>query len=53
VAQLRAQQTLATEDVQRQVAVAVVVAVKEPPFLMAVQQITSGIEVQSDFGGRR
>lgn len=32
--QLRGQQVVATEDVQRQVAVAVVVAVEEPPLLM-------------------
>ena len=36
--QLRRQQMPAAEDVQRQVAVAVVVAVEEPPFLVAVQR---------------
>ena len=46
--QLGAQQMLATKDVQGQVAVAVVVAVKEPPQLMAVDRIIRGVEVQHD-----
>src|SRR5213075_558840 len=42
--QLSTQQKLATEDVQRQIAVAVVIAVKEPPFLMTVNRIVGGIQ---------
>src|SRR4051794_23285095 len=41
-AQLRRQQMAATEDVQRQIAVAVVVAMEEPAFLMPVQRIVRG-----------
>ena len=47
-AQLRAQQMLTAEDVQRQVAVVVVVAVKEATFLMPVQRIIGGIQIQDD-----
>ena len=42
------QQMLAAEDVQRQIAVAAVVAVKEATFLMTVQWIIGGIQVQPD-----
>jgi len=48
-AQVRAQQLLATEHVQRQVAVAVVVAVEEAALLLAVQRVVGGIEVQHQF----
>src|ERR1035437_3347117 len=44
--QLGAQQMLATKDVERQVAVAVVVAVKESAQLMAVDRIIGGVEVE-------
>ena len=37
---------IAAEHVQRQIAVAVVVTVKEPPFLLAVQRVVSGVKVQ-------
>src|SRR5512144_228190 len=42
----------ATEDVERQVAVTVVVAVKEPSFLMAVQRIVGCVEIKDDFARR-
>ena len=38
----------AAEDVQRQIAVAIVIAVKEPPFLMPVQRVVGGVEVEND-----
>ena len=43
------QQLLAAEDVQRQEAVVVVIAVEEPPFLLAVHQIVGGVEVEHQF----
>jgi len=43
----------AAEHVERQVAVAVIVAVKEPAFLMAVQRVVGGVEVEDDLFGRR
>ncbi len=42
------QYVLATDDVQRQVAVMPVVAVKESPLLVAVQHIVRSIQVQDD-----
>ena len=42
----------AAEDVERQVAVTVVVAVEEPAFLMAVQRIVGGIEIERDLRRR-
>ena len=36
------------EDVQRQVTIAVIIAVKEAAFLMAVQRIIGGVEVEND-----
>jgi hypothetical protein len=50
--QVRAQQLLAAEHVQRQVAVAVVVAVEEAALLLAVQRVVGGVEVQHQFLGR-
>ena len=47
-AQSGTQQMLAAEDVERQVAVAVVVAVKEASFLLPVQRIVGRVEVQDD-----
>ena len=38
----------AAEDVQRQIAVAVVIAVKEAALLMAVQRIVGGVEIEGD-----
>ena len=46
--QLGRQQMAAAEHVERQVAVAVVIAVEEPAFLMAVQRIVRGIEIEDD-----
>ena len=46
--ELGRQQMAAAEDVERQVAVAVVIAVEEPPLLMAVQRIVGGVEVEHD-----
>ena len=37
-----------TENIQRQVAIAVVVAVKEAPLLVPVQGIVGGVEVEND-----
>src|SRR2546430_13660191 len=48
----RAQQKLAAENVQRQVTVTIVVAVIEPPLLVAVYRIVGGIRVQNDLQGR-
>jgi hypothetical protein len=41
------------KHVQRQIAVTIVVAVEEATFLVAVQRIVRGIEVENDFLGRR
>ncbi len=38
----------AAEHVQRQVAVAVIVAVEEAPFLVAVERIIGGVEIEDD-----
>ena len=46
--ELRRQQVAAAEDVKRQVAVTVVVAVKEPTLLVAVQRIVGGVEIEHD-----
>ena len=51
--QLGRQQVPAAEDVQRQVAVAVVVAVEEAALLVAVQRIVGGVEIEDDALGRR
>lgn len=47
-AQLGRQQMPAAKHVKRQVAVALVVAVKEAPFLIAVQRIVGRVQVQRD-----
>ncbi len=46
--ELRRQKVAATEDVERQIAVAVIIAVEEPTLLTAVQGIIGGVEVQND-----
>ena len=51
--QLGRQQMTAAEDVERQIAVAVVIAVEEPAFLMAVQRIVGGVEIEDDLLRRR
>jgi hypothetical protein len=43
----------AAEDVQRQIAVTVVIAVKEPAFLMPVQRIVGRVEIEDDLLGWR
>jgi len=45
----------AAEYVKRQVAIAIVVAVEEAAFLMAVQRVVGGVEIEDMicFGGRR
>ena len=50
--ELGRQQMPAAEHVKRQVAVAIIVAVEEPAFLMAVQRIVGGVEVEDDLLGR-
>ena len=39
----------AAENIQRQIAIAVVIAVEEAPFLRAVQGIVGGVEIEDDF----
>jgi hypothetical protein len=46
------EQVSAAEHVERQVAPAVVIAVEEAAFLMAVQGIVGGVEVEHDLFGR-
>jgi len=43
----------AAEDVERQVAVAIVIAVEEPAFLVAVDRIVGGVEIEDDLPGCR
>ena len=47
-----AEQVVAAEDVQRQVAVALVVAVEEAAELVAVDRVVGGVEVEHDPLGR-
>ena len=46
--QLRRQQVVAAEHIERQVAVGVVVAVEEPAFLAAVERIVGGVQIEDD-----
>lgn len=46
--QPRAQQELATEDIQRQVTIVAVIAMKEPALLISVNQIVGNIQIQND-----
>ena len=50
--QIRHQQLLAAEHVERQIAVAVVVAVEEPSLLPAVHRIIGGVEIEHQLLGR-
>lgn len=52
-AQLGAKQMPPAKNVQRQVTVGFVVAMKEAPFLLTMQRIIRGIEVERDLAGRR
>jgi hypothetical protein len=47
-AQRRRQQVPTAEDVQRQIAIAIVIAMEEPAFLLPVQGIIGGIEIKRD-----
>ena len=49
--QLRPQKLIAAEHIQRQIAIAVVVAVKEPSLLLAVQRVVGGVKVQDQQPG--
>ena len=51
--QFGGQQMPAAEHVKRQVAVAVVIAVEEALFQMAVQRIVGGVEIERDLRRRR
>ncbi len=46
--QLGRQQMPAAEHVQRQIAVAVVIALEKAPLLMPVQRITGGVQIEDD-----
>jgi hypothetical protein len=39
----------AAEDVERQIAVTVIIAVEEPAFLMSMQRIVRRVEVENDW----
>jgi hypothetical protein len=52
-AKLRRQQMLTAEDIERQIAVAVVVAMEEAAFLMAMQRVVSRIQIKDDLARRR
>ncbi len=45
---LAASRCQAAEDVQRQVAVTAVVAMEEAPFLLAVQRVVGGVQIEDD-----
>ena len=49
--QVAHQQLIATKDIQRQKTVVIVVAMKEAPFLSAVDRIVRGIKVQDQLIG--
>src|SRR3989442_8517780 len=49
--QPRAQEVVAAEDVQRQGAIVVVVAVEEAPLLPPMQRRVSGVQIQHDLRG--
>ena len=50
--ELGRQQMPAAEHIERQVAVAVIIAVKEPALLMAMQRVVGRVEVENDLSGR-
>ena len=51
--ELGREQMPAAEHVKRQVAVAIIVAVEEAAFLIAVQRVVRGVEVEDDLLGGR
>ena len=52
-AQLGAKQVPPAKNIQRQVTIGFVVAMKEAPFLLAMQRIIGGIEIEGDLARRR
>ena len=50
--QLGVQQMASAEHVERQIAVAVVIAVEEPPLLLAMHRIVGGVEIEDDLARR-
>ena len=52
-AQIGHQQMVASEDVERQEAIVIVVAVEEAPLLMAVHRIVGGVDIEHDLLRRR
>src|SRR5690625_2401844 len=46
------QQMITTEDIERQIAVAVIVAVEEAPFLLIVDRIIRRIQIEYNLSGR-
>lgn len=50
--QLCRQKVPAAEDVERQIAVAAIIAVEEPSFLVAMQRIIGGVEIEHDLARR-
>jgi hypothetical protein len=46
------QQMGSAEDVQRQITITIIIAVKEAAFLMAVQRIIGGVEIENDLWWR-
>jgi hypothetical protein len=50
--QLGRQKMPAAEHIERQIAGTIIIAVKEPAFLMAVQRIVGRVEVENDLFGR-
>ena len=52
-AQLGAKKVPPAKNIQRQITIGFVVAMKEAPFLLAMQRIIGGIEVEGDLAGRR
>jgi hypothetical protein len=51
-AQLGQQQVPAAEHIERQIAVIVIIAVKEPPLLMPEERDVGGVEIEHDLAGR-
>src|SRR3982074_1550576 len=52
-AQLGAKQVPPAKNIQRQVTIGFVVAMKEAPFLLAMQRIIGGVEIEGDLARRR
>ena len=50
--QARAQQRVPAEDIQRQITIIPVVAMKEPPLLPPIQRIVRGVQIQNDLRRR-